>query len=93
MASNDPRLKTAERKRLRTRVAAQRRPCHKCGCPIDYTQPWHLDELLPRALGGDPLDLRNVAATHPYCNLKDSQNIRKANETVINSDVTSRAWG
>ena len=68
MPSSDPRLKTRARKQLRQRVALLLQPCHKCGNAIDYAGPWDLDELLPRALGGDPLDPGNVAAAHVHCN-------------------------
>lgn len=68
MPSSDPRLKSGGRKRLRGAVARQGLPCNKCGQPIDYSGPWHLDELLPRVFGGDPLDPGNVAPAHVACN-------------------------
>ena len=68
MPSSDPRLKTPARKKLRQRVALLLAPCHKCGQIIDYAGAWDLDEILPRALGGDPLDPGNVAAAHVRCN-------------------------
>lgn len=68
MPSNDRRLKLAVRRRLRTQVGARGLPCHLCGQPIDYSGPWDLDELIPRALGGDPLDPAGVAPAHARCN-------------------------
>jgi 5-methylcytosine-specific restriction endonuclease McrA len=64
----DPRLSTQARRNLRQHIAKLGRPCHKCGQPIDYKKQWDLDEIKPRALGGDPLDPTNVAPTHVHCN-------------------------
>lgn len=53
---------------MRDIVASWRAGCPYCGGEIDYTGRWDLDEILPRALGGDPLDLANVRAAHTRCN-------------------------
>lgn len=79
MPSADPRLKTRARKALRLAVARQRRGCEHPDCqhpgiPIDYRPradgplAYDLDEIVPRAHGGDPLDPRNVRPTHQHCN-------------------------
>lgn len=45
--------------------------CHYCSTPLRLDGPWHVEHMLPRALGGgeDPLNL--VAACVP-CNLQKS---------------------
>ena len=78
--AGDPRLSWRQRRTLRTRVGRERRPCGICGQPIDYAQPWDLDEITPRALGGDPLAYSNVRPAHTYCNRSKGAGIRaKAN--------------
>ena len=72
--TGDPRLKTWARKQLRNRKAVGHPPCWKCGQPIDYSAPagsplaYELDEIVPRYLGGDPLDPSNTAPAHARCN-------------------------
>ena len=62
------------RRKLRNRVRSLGLPCAICGKPIDYSLParhpmsYELDEVLPVALGGDPLDPLNVQPTHRICN-------------------------
>lgn len=73
-SGSDPRLKTRERQRLRMTKAIGHPPCWRCGGEIDYTAPmwepnaYDLDEILPRYLGGDPLDPDNVLPAHALCN-------------------------
>lgn len=44
--------------------------CHLCGVDVD-PQDWHLEHVIPLALGGtDCLD--NAAVAHPSCNLSKS---------------------
>lgn len=72
--ASDPRLKTAARRRLRTLKARGHPPCWRCGQPIDYHAPpntpraYELDEIIPRAHGGDPLDPNNVRPACATCN-------------------------
>lgn len=61
------------RVKLTSRVRAEGRPCWICTLPIDYAlkgggEAFNLDELIPRAHGGSPLDYGNVDATHACCN-------------------------
>ena len=62
------------RRKLRTRVRAEGRPCALCGQPIDYSldssdpMAFVLDERLPRKWGGDPLSMDNVQPAHRCCN-------------------------
>lgn len=78
MPSSDPRLKTPARKALRRAVALERRGCERPDCkhpgvPIDYSgRPgplaYELDEIVPRADGGSPIDRANVRPAHADCN-------------------------
>lgn len=61
-------------------------PCALCGKPIDYSlgripdpltgsYRWHpmsfvVDEIIPVALGGDPLDFENTQPAHRICNAR-----------------------
>ena len=92
MPSSDPRLKTGARRRLRERVASLRQPCHKCGREIDYSGPWDLDEIVPRVLGGDPLDPGNVAASHVRCNREAGARITHARRGFTKKRTTSYDW-
>jgi len=42
--------------------------CHLCGKKVD-PKNWHLDHLLSLSMGGEH-SYRNVAVTHPRCNLR-----------------------
>lgn len=72
--ADDPRLKTRARRRLRATKAIGEPPCWRCGGAIDYGAPrwepasYHLDEIVPRHAGGDPLDPANTAPAHASCN-------------------------
>ena len=74
MAGNPRNANGHRRRQLRKRVASLGLPCALCGKPIDYTlAPGHpmsyeLDEIVPLALGGDPLDPSNVQPSHRSCN-------------------------
>lgn len=85
-------------------MAAQGMPCALCHRPIDYslttyidprdgkTKPhpmrYELDEIIPVALGGNPLDPNNVQPTHRICNQKKGASTRaylqgtKSNQSV-----------
>ena len=79
MTSN-PRVSNGNaRRKLRSWLRSQRRPCWICKAfgrsgNIDYSLPpnhplaFEVDELNPVSLGGDPLDPRNVDAAHRRCN-------------------------
>lgn len=63
----------SRRHKLASRVKAEGRPCWICKLAIDYSlqggaAAFNLDELMPRACGGSPLDYANVDATHACCN-------------------------
>lgn len=42
--------------------------CHVCGLPCDE-HDWHMDHVVPLARGGEH-SYRNVAVSHPLCNLR-----------------------
>lgn len=70
--AGDPRLTTRARKKLRMVLgllwASEERPCAKCRKRIDYARGWDLDEIVPRVLGGDPMDIANLQPAHIRCN-------------------------
>lgn len=73
MPSYDDRLKSSKRKTLSRIIRERGDPCGFCGQAIDYgtkVGPWRfvVDEVIPRYLGGDPLDITNCRAAHHYCN-------------------------
>ena len=79
------------REALRARLKAEGNPCHICGKPIDYSLPaghpmsYELDEIVPVALGGDPLDAGNVQPAHRICNE------RKGAKAHLNRSAKSKA--
>lgn len=52
----------------------ERPDCQRPGVPIDYAATaghplaFEVDEVVPRVMGGDPLDPRNVRPAHALCN-------------------------
>lgn len=109
MPGNPRRANGSARTKLRARVAAEREPCHLCGYPIRYgahhldPRAFALDELVPVARGGNPLDPENVAPAHRCCNswrgakpvtreLKRSIRERYEREFAHKPCNTSRRW-
>lgn len=102
--TGDPRLKSGDRRRLRDTVAQQGRGCEhpKCkypGMPIQYqgTGPlaYELDEIVPRWLGGDPLDPANVRPTHRACNRSAGARITnqiRRSQSGRSRPVTAARW-
>src|SRR4051794_32279280 len=78
MPSADPRLGHRARRRLTTAIRGrpwcERPDCLHPGQPIDYTAKhgtplaFEVDEIIPRYLGGDPLNYNNLRAAHAHCN-------------------------
>lgn len=73
----DPRKRNGHRRRQAVaRLRARHDPCHLCGQPIDYDLPagdpmcFEADDIVPVSRGGDPYDIRNLAAAHRICNQK-----------------------
>lgn len=88
----NPRNANGHRRReLRKRVKSLGLPCAICGKPIDYSLPaghpmsYELDEIVPVALGGDPLDAGNVQPAHRICNE------RKGAKAHLNRSAKSKA--
>lgn len=81
---SNPRNANGHRRReLRKRVKSLGLPCAICGKPIDYSLPaghpmsYELDEILPVALGGDPLDASNVQPAHRICNERKGSRVQE----------------
>ena len=103
-STGDPNLQTYKRRKLRAAIAFDKLPCQhpQCkypGVPIDYDSKsgplsYVLDEVIPRAMGGDPADPRNVRPAHHACNAaagaRLSNVIRKAKR--INQSSTANRW-
>lgn len=115
MSKDNPRRANGSaRTKLRRWLKAQGRPCWICRAfgkngDIDYSLPhlhpyaFEVDELVPVALGGDPLDRANVDAAHRCCNqwrgaMTVEQVLAKAAEGRASapnrsaSGTTSRDW-
>jgi 5-methylcytosine-specific restriction endonuclease McrA len=77
-------------------VRAQRRPCHLCGYPIDYTLPprhrlsFSCDHILSLKLGGTNV-LANAAAAHLACNSRKGDGTRRIRRQLVVLQ-TSRRW-
>ncbi len=88
---NPRRANGWRRDQLRKWLGAQGLPCALCGKPIDYSlTTWidpgdgrvkrhplsfEVDEIVPVALGGDPLDRANVQPAHRICNQKKGKRV------------------
>lgn len=80
--ANPRRANGTRRNAIRARLKASGRPCGICGQPIDYSQPYRLqdghvnpeafvvDEIVPVSRGGDPLDIDNCQPAHYRCNAR-----------------------
>lgn len=80
MAKANPRVSNGNaRRKLRSWLKAQGRPCWICQAfgryaEIDYSLParhpysFEVDELVPVSKGGSPIDRSNVDAVHRRCN-------------------------
>jgi len=79
MARNPRSSNGNARRKLRSWLKAQGRPCWICqafgrDATIDYSLPaghpyaFEVDELVPVSMGGSPIDRTNVDAAHRCCN-------------------------
>ena len=72
--TNARRANGTARTKLRSRVLREETHCHLCDQPVDRKLPHGLpgspevDEIIPIAYGGNPLDRRNCRLAHRYCN-------------------------
>lgn len=105
----DNRLTSRKRRRLVTQVKAEGGDCWRCGEPIDlalkwpHTRSFSLDEVVERALGGNPESRADVAPAHLGCNSRAGArfgNALRAGRTparhrgsAAGGAYTSRSWG
>lgn len=89
----------AARRKLRSWLRSQGRPCHICGQPIDYSLPaadplsFEVDEIVPVSKGGSPLDRSNVDAAHRICNQRrGNRDLGPTAPSITAPVMTSRRW-
>lgn len=72
--SNPRRANGSRRDKLVRRVRREESVCHLCDQAVDVRLPHgrpgspEVDEVVPVAYGGDPLDRANCRLAHRYCN-------------------------
>jgi len=98
--TNPRRANGHRRNQLRRTVLAEEDVCWLCGQPVDKSLPPHLDgspevdEVVPVALGGDPLDRANARLAHRLCNVRRGQETKaqlRAKRRLTPFE-TSRSW-
>ena len=100
--SNNPRRSNGHRRdQLRARILREEHTCWICEQPVDKTLPPHqdgspeVDEIIPIALGGDPLDRNNCRLAHRLCNIRRGQTtkaeLREARQAT-RTYITDRNW-
>lgn len=62
-------------------------PCYRCGRPVHDGQKWHVEHVVPRALGG-PHGVENQWVSHQRCNLAHGGAL-KAQIAAANRPATS----
>ncbi len=67
-AGRAPRLRLISRRRQEIFARSECR-CHYCHAPLVVDGPWHVEHMVPRALGGDD-DASNLVAACASCNLQ-----------------------
>ena len=91
---NPRRANGARRNQIISRWRAIGDPCHLCGKPIDYSlgmvvdkrtgkkrmhpMAFVVDEIVPVAQGGDPLQFSNTQPAHWVCNARKGDGRPKA---------------
>jgi len=74
MTSNPRYANGARRRTLRARILREEHDCGICGEPVDKDLPHldplaaEIDEIIPVAHGGNPLDRTNCRLAHRICN-------------------------
>jgi hypothetical protein len=85
------------RRQLRARLLRTTTVCEVCGHELDESLPAghpmaaEVDERIPIAFGGDPLDPANVRLVHAQCNRAEWQQWR-VQQTAPVTFVTSSRW-
>lgn len=99
--SNPRRANGHRRDQVRARVLREEDDCWLCGGPVDKALPPHLDgspevdEVVPIAFGGDPLDRENCRLSHRLCNVRRGQETKaelRAERNPGRTFVTDRTW-
>lgn len=94
-----------KRQRIRRALMAEEHDCWLCLEPLDFdiADPNHpdfvvIDEAIPVALGGDPLDRRNCHLVHRKCNARKGCKVlrrgafEKQEAPARPAPSTSRKW-
>lgn len=95
-----------KRQRIRRALMAVEHDCWLCLEPLDFDIAYQshpdfvvIDEEVPVALGGDPLDRRNCHLVHRQCNAKKGCKVlrrgayaKKKQEAPVPPPATSREW-
>lgn len=98
--SNPRRANGHRRNQLRAQVLREEDVCWLCGQPVDKTLPPYLegspevDEVIPIAEGGDPLDRANCHLAHRLCNVRRGQQTKKKlrAKRALKPFATRRSW-
>lgn len=98
--SNPRRANGHRRNQLRAQVLREEDDCWICGQAVDKTLPPYLDgspevdEIIPVALGGNPLDRTNCRLAHRLCNLRRGQQTKAQLRTARRpaAFLTKRTW-
>lgn len=95
--ANPRKANGSRRRAIRARWRAMGAPCALCGMAIDYSlgmvmdprtgkrrphpMSFVVDEIVPVACGGDPLDFANTQPTHWICNARRGDGRRGRQQT------------
>jgi 5-methylcytosine-specific restriction endonuclease McrA len=99
VSSNPRRTNGHRRNQVRARVLAEEDICWLCDELVDKTLPPFLDgspevdEIVPIALGGSPIDRSNCRLSHRICNVRRGQETKaQLRATRAQPLTTSRPW-
>ncbi|WP_269304902.1 hypothetical protein [Aeromicrobium sp. HA] len=101
MTSSNPRRANGHRRnQVRAQVLREEDICWLCGEPVDKTLPPHqdgspeIDEVVPIALGGSPIDRANCRLSHRLCNVRRGQETKRQvrARAKLEPFTTSRSW-
>lgn len=97
---NPRRANGHRRDQVRRRVLAEENDCWLCGLPVDKDLPPYLDgspemdEIIPVAMGGDPLERDNARLAHRLCNVRRGQQTKAAlvAKRTVQPFISTRSW-
>lgn len=72
------------------RLAAGPLPCYQCGRPVTTAMRWHVEHVVPRAMGGSPHDISNQWVSHGSCNERAGQALTQARVRAKKRDDSNR---